>query len=94
MLFGGYFIGPSAMPVWLSWIRFASFIYYAFGAIMTNQFGYIPSSATQPSPLQVADVNSFGIGGSIGFLILIDIIYRSLAYIGLRLSKQRYYKAP
>ncbi|KAF6001160.1 hypothetical protein F1559_000069 [Cyanidiococcus yangmingshanensis] len=93
LLFAGFFIGPNAMPVWLSWIRFVSFLSYAFAALMTNQFGSLPSSNSDTSPMQLFDVNSFGVGGNIGFLIMLDIAYRSIAYVGLLLNKQRFQKS-
>jgi ATP-binding cassette subfamily G (WHITE) protein 2 len=93
LLFAGFFIQPAVMPVWLAWIRFASFVFYAFGAIMSNQYGAVPSTNSSSSPMMIYQVNSFGIGGNIGFLILLDIIYRCIAYVGLRLNKKRFYKA-
>ena len=38
MLFGGFFIGSDAIPDFLSWLRYLSFLNYGFAAIMQNEF--------------------------------------------------------
>lgn len=38
VLFGGFFISPVAMPAYIRWARWLSFIYYAFSAAVQNQF--------------------------------------------------------
>ncbi|KAK4531075.1 hypothetical protein CCYA_CCYA06G1932 [Cyanidiococcus yangmingshanensis] len=93
LLFGGFFIGPDVIPVWLRWIRFVSFIYYGFAAVMVNQFGYISSSNTTQNPLKLYNINSFGIGGNIGFLIMLDVAYRSIAYFFLLRNKPRFQRS-
>jgi ATP-binding cassette subfamily G (WHITE) protein 2 len=90
LLFGGFFIGPDVIPVWLRWIRFISFIYYGFSAAMINQFGYISSSSLQQNPLDTYHINSFGIGGNIGFLIMLDVAYLAIAYLLLLRNKPRF----
>jgi len=92
LLFGGFFIGPNVIPVWLRWLRFVSFIYYGFAAVMDNEFGYIPRSNTN-NPLVTYNINSFGIGGNIGFLIMLDVAYRAIAFVFLRYNKPRLQKS-
>jgi ABC-type multidrug transport system ATPase subunit len=93
LLFGGFFIGPNVIPVWLRWLRYISFIFYGFAAVMTNQFGYISSSSSQQNPLNIYHINSFGIGGNIGFLIMLDVAYRTVAYLFLLWNKPRFQKS-
>eukprot|EP00177_Eucheuma_denticulatum_P008708 GFKZ01015826.1.p1 GENE.GFKZ01015826.1~~GFKZ01015826.1.p1 ORF type:complete len:669 (-),score=81.68 GFKZ01015826.1:947-2953(-) len=38
VLFGGFFISPSALPGYIAWARWLSFIYYAFNAAVQNEF--------------------------------------------------------
>lgn len=38
MLFGGFYANQDTIPAWLSWIRYLSFLYYAFSALMVNEF--------------------------------------------------------
>ncbi|KAF6002878.1 hypothetical protein F1559_000038 [Cyanidiococcus yangmingshanensis] len=92
-LFAGFLIAPSIMPVWLRWIRYISFMFYAFAALMTDQFGSLPTLSSSQDPMQVYNVNSLGIGANIGFLILLAVVYRSIAYVGLLLNKQRFQKS-
>ncbi|KAK4535738.1 hypothetical protein CDCA_CDCA06G1763 [Cyanidium caldarium] len=90
LLFGGFFIGPNVIPVWLSWLRYVSFIYYAFAAVMTNEFNHLPSGPN--NPLQIYSINSFGIGGNIGFLIMLDVAFRFIAYAFLLRNGPRFAK--
>ncbi len=39
MLFGGFFIPVKNIPVWLRWIRFISFLKYAFAGGLTGDVG-------------------------------------------------------
>ena len=38
ILFGGFFTPGSALPAWCAWMRYGSFFYYAFRAVMCNEF--------------------------------------------------------
>ncbi|EDQ91872.1 uncharacterized protein MONBRDRAFT_19734 [Monosiga brevicollis MX1] len=38
MLFGGFFIGSDAIPVFLFWLKYLSFLNYGFAAAMQNEF--------------------------------------------------------
>lgn len=38
MLFAGFFIPPETIPVWLRWLRYVSFIKYAFAAAMQTEY--------------------------------------------------------
>lgn len=38
VLFGGFFIRPEALPGYIAWARFTSFIYYGFNAAVQNEF--------------------------------------------------------
>lgn len=38
VLFGGFFIPPSALPGYIQWARWLAFIYYGFNAAVLNEF--------------------------------------------------------
>jgi len=38
LMFSGYFLNDESIPVWLSWIKYLSFIRYAFQALTVNEF--------------------------------------------------------
>jgi hypothetical protein len=59
---------------------------------MDNEFGYIPRSNTN-NPLVTYNINSFGIGGNIGFLIMLDVAYRAIAFVFLLYNKPRFQKS-
>ncbi|KAK7028150.1 ATP-binding cassette transporter snq2 [Paramarasmius palmivorus] len=54
----GFFIQPGDMPVYVGWIRWISYCFYTFGALMTNEFtgNYydcpLGDAATNPNCLQ------------------------------------------
>ena len=37
-MFSGYFLNDESIPVWLSWLKYISFIRYAFQALAVNEF--------------------------------------------------------
>ena len=88
LLFGGFFIQPDTIPVWLRWLRFLSFIYYGFSAVMINQFGSAPPGPD--NPLHKYSINSFGIGGNLGFLIMLNLVFRFIAYVLLRITGPKF----
>ena len=38
LMFSGYFLNDESIPVWLSWLKYLSFIRYAFQALVVNEF--------------------------------------------------------
>jgi len=38
MLFGGFFLNASSVPVWLVWLKYLSWLFYGFEALMINQW--------------------------------------------------------
>lgn len=89
LLFSGFLIPPEAMPVWLAWIRFVSFLYYGFNASMLNEFRDAQRDA---SVLQRYGVNSLGIAVNLALLFALDAGCRVLAYVLLRLTGPRFVK--
>lgn len=44
ILFGGFFVQPGAIPVWLRWIRYVTFVRWGFVAVVRNQFPTGPAA--------------------------------------------------
>ena len=38
MIFGGLFINPNSVPIYLVWIKYFSWFYYGFAALVVNQW--------------------------------------------------------
>jgi len=38
MLFGGFYLDVGSVPVWLSWLQYLSWFWYAFSALLINQW--------------------------------------------------------
>ena len=37
ILFGGFFVAPSAIPVWLRWLRYLAFMRWSYVALVRNE---------------------------------------------------------
>jgi hypothetical protein len=37
ILFGGFFVSPSAIPVWLRWLRYLAFMRWSYVAVVRNE---------------------------------------------------------
>eukprot|EP00667_Euglena_gracilis_P002040 EG_transcript_2040 len=64
ILFGGFFSPGSALPDWCAWMRYVSYIWYAFGAAVKNEFqGQTftcqPNASCQPTGQAVLERYSF-----------------------------------
>ena len=96
MLFGGFFIGSDAIPDFLSWLRYLSFLNYGFAAIMQNEFKnrFITDCALAPEDavcfstgqevLDFYDLDSRPLGVNIVILLALIVGFRLIAYWILR----------
>ncbi|KAK1859358.1 hypothetical protein I4F81_001955 [Pyropia yezoensis] len=73
LLFGGFFIQGARIPDWLGWLRWVSFVHYAYGAIMHNQFVD-----------GVGAVNGLSRWGNVGALAGLMVVFRAGGYVALR----------
>ena len=93
MLFSGFFIATNQVPVWLRWLRFISFIKYAFALAMQTEYqdrildlsactkSFCPSDGNSVLSFYGVDELSY----TANFLIFLALIsgFRILAYIML-----------
>lgn len=95
-LFGGFFLEPSRLPLYFSWLDALSFIKYAFVSVSLNEYKNVvftcPSNSTCPIKygediISMKGYDYINIGTGVGILILYIIIMRFIAYIGLRFNK-------
>jgi len=50
MLFGGFYLNSGSIPAWLSWVKFISWFYYGYSALMTNQWAGVQDIDCQTDP--------------------------------------------
>ncbi|CAN8067671.1 unnamed protein product [Agarophyton chilense] len=82
LLFGGFFIQPNALPGYIAWMRWATFMYYAFNAAVLNEFGDNPFGSAQGFTLSKWE--------SIGVLIAFAVGFKLLYFLALRANKPRF----
>ena len=98
MLFGGFYVNVDRIPPWISWLRYTSYMYWAFSGMVINEFGgrELPcGSAASPTDYggcpfagdHVVEAMGYG-GGSVarsfGLLFAMAMLFRTCAYLCLR----------
>jgi len=100
ILFGGFFLSNAQIPNYFVWLKYMSFVKYSFGALMHIQFDnfqfQIPVSdcvvCDGNEVLKTSGTTDFSLGGNIGLLITILMIFRISAYLVLRIRGPKYDK--
>eukprot|EP00045_Choanoeca_perplexa_P006495 m.55527 g.55527 ORF g.55527 m.55527 type:complete len:690 (-) comp13657_c0_seq1:26-2095(-) len=96
ILFGGFFIGEDAIPVWIGWLRYLSYFKYGFAALM--QLEYDARSLNQDAcdengsfcpvngnaVLHFYDLNELGFAANVFVLLGMAFGFRLIAYWVLR----------
>eukprot|EP00055_Hartaetosiga_balthica_P009124 m.35641 g.35641 ORF g.35641 m.35641 type:complete len:699 (-) comp6617_c0_seq1:341-2437(-) len=103
ILFGGFFIGSNSIPVWLSWLKYISYLNYGFAASMQSQFSsdlMLNQSGCPPNqvfcPTSGSDVISYygldelSYWENIVILCVFTLVVRLLAYMFLRRGSLKY----
>jgi hypothetical protein len=96
MLVAGLFSNVGSIPNYFIWLRYISFVTWAFGAQMSNEFGYnrtLDCSSIAPNCTGDDVLEFYGIntpwGLSILWLFFCVLFWRLLAYTLLHLSAWR-----
>ena len=105
ILFGGFYVNEDTIPVWLSWIKYLSYLYWAFMALSINDFGgravwKCPASCgnavsedcvlTGDTILATLHFNPDDLWLAFVGLIALILFYNGIGYILLRRSKPKY----
>lgn len=88
-LFAGFLITPDAMPVWLRWLRFCSFLYYGYNAAMLNEFR---DPGDRSAVLDQYGVNGLGIAANLALLFAVDAFLRVATWLLLRRNGPKFVK--
>lgn len=88
VLFGGFFILPSALPSYIAWLRWASFVYFGYQAGIINEF----SGTDNETDKVVLDSleSSLSKWSAIGILIVYVALLKFLYFITLVANKPRF----
>ncbi|EOD40393.1 hypothetical protein EMIHUDRAFT_428787 [Emiliania huxleyi CCMP1516] len=100
MLFGGFYVGVDRIPGWISWMRYASFMFWGYSGMVINEFGGREVDCDQAGVGEFGDacpfsgdevIRALGYDGlSVGLcgamLITIALALRVAAYLCLRLN--------
>eukprot|EP01012_Entosiphon_sulcatum_P063485 TRINITY_DN90_c0_g1_i1.p1 TRINITY_DN90_c0_g1~~TRINITY_DN90_c0_g1_i1.p1 ORF type:complete len:634 (-),score=168.02 TRINITY_DN90_c0_g1_i1:856-2757(-) len=99
-LFGGFFLSPAILPNYFLWLDAISYVKYTYVGISLNELKglklYCKASelvngkcpiTTGEQTIKSLGLDKFTIGGCIGYLILIIVFCRVVAYLALRFIK-------
>lgn len=81
LLFGGFFISSSELDDWLGWIKYLSFIFYGFNALLLNEYGTLSDGPLKEVALDGHDDLAMWV--NIAILFAIMVFFRLLAYLFL-----------
>jgi len=85
MIFAGYYINSSQMPIWLAWIQYISPFFYCLQGTLQNEFN--------DSPFGSGPITQLGFTIPVGMCALYHIIiglgFRALALLNLKLLVRR-----
>lgn len=85
LLFGGFFISADALPGYIAWLRWGSFMYYGFNAAVINEFGDELGEVVQQG--QQFELSKWeGIAVLIAYAVLVKVMY----FAALRANKPRF----
>lgn len=99
LLFGGFFLNISSIPIYFKWLSYFSWFRYAFEALMINQWSGIteitcgedalscPSSGAVV--LEIYNFSQKNLMVDITMLVLLVVLFRSMAYVCLVLRTLR-----
>lgn len=80
VLFGGFFIGDSALPAWIGWGKWLSFVFYSFNGLVKNEF----EQDEMLWPTLRNQFNELSIWENAAALIGITLLFRLMGYLFLQ----------
>jgi ATP-binding cassette subfamily G (WHITE) protein 2 len=94
-LFGGFFLSPANLPPRFVWLDALSYVKYAYVAVSLNEQSGLEidcSNATVAckngqQTIESLGMDKFSMGLCAGVLIAMIIIFRFIAYLGIRFIK-------
>jgi ABC-type multidrug transport system ATPase subunit len=88
-LFGGFFIVPSAMPVWIRWGRFLSFLYWSYAALARNEFD---GREGERFEIVLSDFDDVSRWGNLAVVFVNVVILKGMYFLALASQRPRFEK--
>jgi len=88
MCTGGYFADLRNLPAALGWVRFCSFYFYTFGAITRLTLEEPFGADVHRRAIEKYSFSEFGYATELLCLAAMSVVFRALAYLQLRFTKQ------
>ena len=104
LTFSGYFLNEDSIPDWIGWIKYISFIRYAFQGLMINEFkdasfdcnysdGTLsPTCMDGNAFLRRMNFHNYSVQMNIVLLVVIAVAFNFLAYVVLVLRRPHFLK--
>ena len=98
-LFGGFFLAPSRLPKYFSWLDALSYIKYTFDGMALNELSGLRLTCTPEDEMKASCIKTgeyfitergydyITIGGCVGALLAYIIFCRTIAFLGVRFLK-------
>lgn len=80
LLFGGFFLEDEQLSDWIGWIKYTSFIFYGFNALIKNEFADLTD---EQNPNFFERYNSLSIAGNLALVFTCLVFYRVLGFLFL-----------
>lgn len=89
VLFAGFFIAPNALPGYIAWARWLTFLYYAFNAAVRNEFN---GRGDGDSDQQIIDAleSDLSVWTNIAILAGFLVTLKGLYFLALTATKPRF----
>jgi hypothetical protein len=88
MCAGGYFADLRLLPWWIGWVRFASFYYYTFGAVLRLMVAEPFGEELHRAAISKYSFSDLGYLSEVTVLFLMSVMFRAAAYVQLRITKR------
>jgi len=85
---GGYFADLRRLPPWISWMRYLSFFYYAFGSTTRTLVGTPFGEEALQQAIAKYSFSDLGYSWEICILLVQMLVFRTVSYLFLRISKR------
>lgn len=95
-LYGGFFLSPAKLPKYFVWLDALSYVKYVYVGISLNELqgldltcnlSDVSKCSTGQSKITELGLDYISIGGCIGVLLSMIVLFRFIAYLGVRYIK-------
>lgn len=81
LLFGGFFLEDEQLSDWIGWLKYTSFIFYGFNALVKNEFADLTPETVKDEFFE--RYNNLSVAGNLALVFTCLVFYRMLGFIFL-----------